>query len=280
MSVASAPSPTRTTLRVATELRLARSPSHVKTRCTGSSSLAPSGDVEHRAVGHEGRVERDARRRRRAPSSSHELGLDPRRRRLRERSRSECTARPVAVHASGSWPRRRPVDEHDAMRFEAGERAERRRRRRRCASTRVLAAPRPAAAPPSAGAQVGVLPLLDAPVRQAQRPKRADRLAAQPRARRAARQLARSNASRTARRQRLLGLGLHHLHASSDAPSPLCLASSHSRSSSRRLALVLGIARLLELQRQLLAARLLDPAVGQHVHPVGHDVVQAAAGSG
>src|SRR3990172_3182543 len=45
---------------------------------------------------------------------------------------------------------------------------------------------------------------------------------------------------------------------------------------SRRLALVLGIPRPLELDGELLAARFLNPAAGQHVHPVRHDVVQEA----
>ena len=35
-----------------------------------------------------------------------------------------------------------------------------------------------------------------------------------------------------------------------------------------------GVALLLQLQRQLLAARLDDPAVAQHVDEVGHDVVE------
>src|SRR6185436_16614535 len=40
------------------------------------------------------------------------------------------------------------------------------------------------------------------------------------------------------------------------------------------LALELGVAGLFQLERQLLAARLLDAAVRHHVHLVGHDIVQ------
>ncbi len=56
MIVASAPSPTSTTLRVATTAALAEARN--ATSSTGLSSLALAGDVDHRAVGHEGGVER------------------------------------------------------------------------------------------------------------------------------------------------------------------------------------------------------------------------------
>src|SRR6266516_7015991 len=45
---------------------------------------------------------------------------------------------------------------------------------------------------------------------------------------------------------------------------------------SGRLGLVFGVAARLQLQRQILAAGLHDPALGEHVHYVGHDVVQQA----
>ncbi len=54
--------------------------------------------------------------------------------------------------------------------------------------------------------------------------------------------------------------GTHRLH---------CL-----RGSLRRHVLEPGVALLLQLQGQLLAARADDPAVDQHVHEVGHDVVE------
>src|SRR5712691_3702411 len=43
---------------------------------------------------------------------------------------------------------------------------------------------------------------------------------------------------------------------------------------SGRLGLVFGVAARLQLQRQILAAGLHDPALGEHVHHVGHDVVE------
>src|SRR5712692_1010082 len=45
---------------------------------------------------------------------------------------------------------------------------------------------------------------------------------------------------------------------------------------SRRFVPVLRIARGLELERQLLAAGLHDAALGEHVHHVGHDVIEQA----
>src|SRR5262249_3923799 len=45
---------------------------------------------------------------------------------------------------------------------------------------------------------------------------------------------------------------------------------------SRRLGLELGVAARLELERELLAAGLHDAALGEHVHDVGHDIIEQA----
>ena len=87
---------------------------------------------------------------------------------------------------------------------------------------------------------------------------------------------ARPPGSFAATASKLLGERLLHLGPCQRHGHVVSLASSTLEG----LALELGVAGLLELQRQLLAAGLADLAAGHHVHLVGHDVVQAAAGSG
>ena len=163
--------------------------------------------------------------------------------------------------------RMQPVDEHHAVGVERGQLFQRRidlgrRRLGRVADgrgERLL----------QRAAQVGPLPLLDAPVRQAERREGADGRLARLRHGASARQL--RGDSLEAVGERLLHLGPCQCHG-----HVVSLASSTLEG----LALELGVAGLLELQRQLLAAGLADLAAGHHVHLVRHDVVQAAAGSG
>ena len=166
----------------------------------------------------------------------------------------------------------RAVDEHDAMGVERGQ--------------------TPPAPRPSSGATVTALPMAGGSASFSARagrcisiPRCADAAGRAPRTRRwppcapprwrgrpaASRPQPRSSAAEACSALVFVAATVMH------APSACRLASSLARGS---LALELGIASLLQLERQLLAARLLDAAVRHHVHLVGHDVVQAAAGSG
>ena len=147
------------------------SPALTKTRWIGRASAAPCADPDHRAVAHEGGVERD-----RDVVGRHELaehGVD----------RGSPAASACAIE--------RDAEARPRGRRDRTAPARRRRRRRRCGGPRSRRSAAPAsraralaAASGGAGerlgvahqrAQVGVLPLLDAPVRQAGAPRSAGR---------------------------------------------------------------------------------------------------------
>ena len=131
------------------------------------------GDAEHDAVGHEGRIEREQRsswqgtsrlvarssqRIGRGEGVRQRSGLDAR----RQGSKSDRPARHVAV------------DDDDAQRVDARQRARRPAMARLGGSIGAAAKRRGLA---QQGAQVGVLPGLDAPVRQARLREGAERFA-------------------------------------------------------------------------------------------------------
>ena len=192
-----------------------------------------------------------------------------RRRRSISAVASEHGRRP---HRLGSRNVRRvhAVDEDDAMRVEAGERPAPRRCRPRTLD-RMRA---PATAPPSARLRRSVY--FQASMRRCGRPSAAKAPMAALRASRH-----RQSAARQLRGDSLEG-------SSESACSEPCvlvdaavmLVLSWPQALSSRLAPELGVAGLLELQRQLLAAVLRIWPSDHHVHLVGHDVVRAAAGSG
>ena len=133
--------------------------------------------------------------------------------------------------------------------------------------------------------QVGVLPLLDAPVGQAKSTETGHGSFA-----RFTHAVATGQSGERCREllwNRTLGLRLHyggvHFHASRTNRHQAVRPSFHGWYSALRDRLDLcrqvfeiGVAGFLELERKLFAARFLDAAVCQHMHFVRHNVIQQA----
>ena len=191
---------------------------------SGMSSLAPSRDAHHRAVGHEGGVERERRaslvawcgKARSALSSPPSSALGQRLERraacsVLERGQLRARSAPLTntIRYASSTRQRRPSAAIEPR--QSPPSAGRHRRERQRLLQRVT--------------QVGVFPLLDAPVRQAERRRtRRSPPRARPRPQRRPGSLRRGSVELLG--ERLLGLGLHltcHMSSASWVP-----ASSHS----------------------------------------------------
>ena len=210
------------------------------------------GDADHRAVAHQGGIERD-----RDIAGRRELAEMRGERRIAvgQRGGERADREPrLQIGEIGQFGDEGAVDEDQAAGLDIAEqcaggfRPRLRRGVRRARQRLGIAHQR---------AQIGIFPLLDAAMRQAffgehiegRLALRRNRvIAGQPRAR-----------LRKVLRQRGLGRGLD---------------GGDSRRSRQNLFLILGIAARFELERQFLAAGLDDAAVRQHVHDVGHDVGQ------
>ncbi len=184
MIVASAPSPMRTTLREATKLRLApRTQRNDKHRLL---EFGVGGDVDHRTVRHVRRVERQHRIVV-AVMDTQKVGSALF---AGEHGRQRGDGYGAVGDKLRKIGRILSVDEHDAMRFDGGERPERRRRASDCV-TRGALRDGSGSAFLYQVAQIGVFPRLDAPMRQAERAEAADRVEAHGAHVRATRQLRR-----------------------------------------------------------------------------------------